>query len=196
MRISDRPKGLAREGILAAATHLFLDKGVDKASLSDIAKEAGVSKATLQSHFASKNDLIFAITEAHMETITRELLQLLERMRESPDRLFALLMTSLLEARDRGRLHLHLVREAVAGNPELREKIAETYARWEEMLAAALITLFPDHRAASDIAKLIIAIIDGCVIQELVREQRMDFSVLIEALIALNRPFFTSGSRS
>lgn len=189
MTTSERPKGLAREGILEAATRLFLEKGIDKASLADIAAEAGVSKGTLHYHFASKNDLIFTITESHMNTITEELLGFLERMRQNPERLFTLLMASLLEARDRGRLHLHLVREAVAGNPGLREKISANYSQWESMLEEALCLLFPLHKNPGFIARLIIAIIDGCIIQDLIREEKVELGALIASLMAANRMF-------
>ncbi|TWI65781.1 TetR family transcriptional regulator [Desulfobotulus alkaliphilus] len=185
----DKPRGLARENILDSATRLFLDKGIDKASLSDIAAAAGVSKGTLHYHFASKNDLIFHITETHMKAITDELLSLLNRMKKCPDRLFSVLMSSLLEAKGRGRLHLHLVREAVAGNPELRSKIAGSYKGWEGLLQDSLCQLFPGHRAPAFAAQLIIAIIDGFIIQDLVRKEEVDFTPLVEALMALNAFF-------
>ncbi|MCW7753058.1 TetR/AcrR family transcriptional regulator [Desulfobotulus sp. H1] len=189
MTVLERTRGYARSEILDAATRLFLDKGVDKASLSDIASGAGVSKGTLHYHFASKNDLIFAITEAHMESITAELLRVLDHRGENPEELFSLLMTSLLEARTRGRLHLHLVGEAVGDNSVLGKRIETSYQRWEEMLSAALLRLFPGHRAAGAVASLMIAIIDGFIIQDLIRQNELPLSLLIESLMAMNRSF-------
>ena len=53
-----RPKNPEkRQAILQAAAELFLLNGYDGASMMDIADRAGVSKLTLYSHFADKEDL-------------------------------------------------------------------------------------------------------------------------------------------
>ncbi|MEM9102143.1 MAG: TetR/AcrR family transcriptional regulator [Pseudomonadota bacterium] len=45
------------QNILSAAAKLFLEKGFERASMEAIAKEAGVSKQTVYSHFGSKEQL-------------------------------------------------------------------------------------------------------------------------------------------
>ncbi|MFM9841917.1 MAG: TetR/AcrR family transcriptional regulator [Dongiaceae bacterium] len=53
-----RPKDPAkRQAILAAAQRLFLEKGLAAVSVDVIARAAGVSKLTVYSHFADKDDL-------------------------------------------------------------------------------------------------------------------------------------------
>lgn len=63
-----------RERILEAAKQLFLEKGFDGASMSAIAKSAGVNKALLFHHFGDKANLwcevkadVSASTQAHVE---------------------------------------------------------------------------------------------------------------------------------
>lgn len=56
-----RPKAQA---ILEAARRLFLAQGLQVASVDAIAREAGVSKATLYGYFASKEALFSAVAEA------------------------------------------------------------------------------------------------------------------------------------
>lgn len=51
------------EAILDAATRVFLRRGYANASMDAIAGEAGVSKTTVYSHFASKEALFAAIIE-------------------------------------------------------------------------------------------------------------------------------------
>ncbi len=53
-----RPKALKA---LGAARAVFLDCGYDAASMDAIARAAGISKATLYAHFASKEDLFEAL---------------------------------------------------------------------------------------------------------------------------------------
>src|SRR5436305_1165081 len=47
--------------ILDSARVLFLDQGFDATSMDAIAREAGVSKATLYVHFDDKDDLLLAL---------------------------------------------------------------------------------------------------------------------------------------
>lgn len=49
------------EQILTGATQVFLQRGYERASMDRIAKAAGVSKQTLYSHFADKEDLFVAL---------------------------------------------------------------------------------------------------------------------------------------
>ncbi|MBP2299729.1 TetR/AcrR family transcriptional regulator [Azospirillum picis] len=58
------PRGLARrQAILAAARRLFIEKGFEKTTLSDIIGEAGGSRATLYEQFGDKDGLFRAIME-------------------------------------------------------------------------------------------------------------------------------------
>jgi AcrR family transcriptional regulator len=50
-------KEVARTRIIRAATKIFTEKGYQDASMDDIAKEIGVTKATLYSYFDSKKDI-------------------------------------------------------------------------------------------------------------------------------------------
>lgn len=52
-----------REGMIAAAAEVFLERGYGAASMDTIARTAGVSKATIYSHFASKQALFGAIVQ-------------------------------------------------------------------------------------------------------------------------------------
>jgi AcrR family transcriptional regulator len=58
MRVKSEAK---RNGIVDAAMEVFLDKGYEAASMSDIARHAGGSKATLYSYFSSKEELYLEV---------------------------------------------------------------------------------------------------------------------------------------
>lgn len=66
-----------RNGIIAAATSVFLKNGFEKTTMSDIADELGVSKATLYGYFSSKEVLFLeamsALGEAHFAVAFAEL---------------------------------------------------------------------------------------------------------------------------
>lgn len=56
-----------RVGIRVAAARIFASQGVDRASMSAIAKACGVSKALIYHYYASKAELLFDILESHLE---------------------------------------------------------------------------------------------------------------------------------
>lgn len=70
---TDDQHGSAR--ILAAAQHLFSQKGFAATSMQEIAQQAGVSKSNIFHHFKSKEDLYIAVIgcacgEAHERVVT------------------------------------------------------------------------------------------------------------------------------
>lgn len=52
-----------KSNILEAAQKIFSDKGFTKASLSDIAREAGVTRGAIYWHFENKTELLAALME-------------------------------------------------------------------------------------------------------------------------------------
>lgn len=63
--------------ILKAAEHIFARKGFQTATISDIAKKAKVSEATIYEYFSSKEELLFAIPGEiiqHYQEKNREIL--------------------------------------------------------------------------------------------------------------------------
>jgi AcrR family transcriptional regulator len=67
--VSTRRKRLTgeerREAILGSALEVIAQRGYHAASIDDIAREAGVSKALIYEHFASKQDLYAVLLEQH-----------------------------------------------------------------------------------------------------------------------------------
>jgi AcrR family transcriptional regulator len=67
------PAPLRRETILLAAEEVFAASGYHGSSLDDIAHAAGISKALIYEHFASKRELHASLLNAHVEEIFRRL---------------------------------------------------------------------------------------------------------------------------
>ena len=57
-RRKKEPRSVHRENIVSAASVLFMEKGIAAASMDDIAKAAGYSKATLYVYFQNKEEII------------------------------------------------------------------------------------------------------------------------------------------
>ena len=67
-----------RGSILAAAERLFAEKGTEKTTMDDIAREAEYSKATLYVYFQSKEEIIGAILFSDMVLLNKKLYNAIE----------------------------------------------------------------------------------------------------------------------
>lgn len=57
------------ETILSVSARLFLENGVHKTSMQDIAVSAGISKGAIYHHFSSKAEIVNAVTERQTQVI-------------------------------------------------------------------------------------------------------------------------------
>ncbi|MFM1655098.1 TetR family transcriptional regulator [Brevibacillus sp. B_LB10_24] len=57
------------ERLVEAAKRMIAQKGLEKTTVSDIVKEAGVAQGTFYLYFASKNAVVFAIAMEHLNQL-------------------------------------------------------------------------------------------------------------------------------
>jgi AcrR family transcriptional regulator len=58
-----------RDGIVAAAAALYAREGFQGASVSDLAKACGTSKALIYHYFPSKDDILYEVMAAHLDAL-------------------------------------------------------------------------------------------------------------------------------
>lgn len=157
-----------RRKILDTAMAMIGEKGVEKTSLAAISKTAGLSKGTVYYYYASKNELIFDIADRHMERISTTLFDMIDHTRGVTwEGLLTAFFTTLLTSEARSRLHLYLVREAVSGNNELKQRFQTTYAQWFEMVDQAYDKMPGPKTDVASKAKFLVAVVDGFILQTL-----------------------------
>lgn len=71
----------ARERVLAAAYELFSRRGIRAVGTDEVIARAGVARATLYRHFATKNDLVLAVLQRREELWTYGLIEEQSRLR-------------------------------------------------------------------------------------------------------------------
>lgn len=65
--IREQKKSQTRKAILDAAIQLFAEKGFEQTSMEELARAAGIGKATIYGYFSTKNDIFFAYCEEEVD---------------------------------------------------------------------------------------------------------------------------------
>jgi len=132
-----------QRGILDHAAAVFAEQGMEKASMSQIASYANVSKALLYHYYPSKNALIFAIIVTHL----RELDELVEAADDlklpAQQRLRNLIGAVLENYRGADNKHRVQLNAARALSPEQRAEITAIERRIVRRFSVVLRKLNP-----------------------------------------------------
>ncbi|MGO1068818.1 TetR/AcrR family transcriptional regulator [Lysobacter sp. CA199] len=130
--------------LLDYAAQTLATLGVDKASMSQIAKQANVSKALLYHYYPSKDALVFAIIFTHLEALDADLAAS-DNPAMRPTARLKLLVSVVLEnyrgADDRHRVQLNAMSMLT---DEQRQTITEVERRIVRRFASTLREIRPD----------------------------------------------------
>ena len=73
-----------RQQLIETATRLFAEHGFHATGIDRIAREAGVSKKTMYSHFRSKEELILAVLKHHDGMFRNFFMKSVDKLSDSP----------------------------------------------------------------------------------------------------------------
>jgi AcrR family transcriptional regulator len=132
----ERRRELTREALLAAARHVFAQRGFTGASLEEIAETAGFTRGAIYKNFANKEELFFQVFERGIE---RQLDAFTDAFAPSP------MLDDVAKAADTWRNVLAHDEEWLAfnlefrlyalRNPTVRPRFAEEQRRTRTMIA-------------------------------------------------------------
>ena len=133
---------VTRECLFAAAAEVFERQGIGRASIEAIAAAAGFTRGAVYSNFASKDELIIAMLEDHVERSVRHHLDLLDRHRDPVDFVAALRESDRSRQDPLGRaplLHMELILYAARSaqrRPELAKRLRARRTLVADIVAA------------------------------------------------------------
>lgn len=123
---------LAAERILDAAGALFVERGVDKPGMDEVARAAGCSRATLYRYFENRQALIHAFAHREARLITQQVGQVVADVADPRRRVVEAVLACLAAVRERPHLAAWyagdstLLREVLRDSPIIRGS-AESY---------------------------------------------------------------------
>jgi AcrR family transcriptional regulator len=156
-----------REQILDAAVRLFVTNGYESSTVDDIAREAGLSKGSIYWYFKSKLEILFEITDRHVQKSQAALVRMAELDKYGPEALYKAhreLYKTNIQDTDSGKLFNQLA-SMVNHYPEIRDRLANYHRQWDETTSALIDKAVTDgHFAKTNalhISQAIHAMYDG-----------------------------------
>jgi AcrR family transcriptional regulator len=194
-RVRTRPtRDDTRDKLFEAAARVFEQDGIGGASIEAIAAEAGFTRGAFYSNFKSKDELIFAMLEDHVEQSIRRNMEILAQHKNLDDFIAA------LKTMDRGRqdpltrsplLHIEMilfVARAEKRRPELAKRL-----RARRKLIADIVEATLKDSAKGDtlnppwMASVVLALEDGFRLHRLIDPETTPADSFWRAITDLRR---------
>lgn len=135
-----------RDAIVAAAARLYARRGFDGTSIADLAKTGGFSKSLVYHYFPSKEDILDAVMEEHLDALVEEA-EAASRAGDPDAQLRALargFLRRYVGAEDR---HKVLLNELDKLAPERRAAVVAKQRRIIATVEGLITTLKPERAA-------------------------------------------------
>ena len=131
------------EAILEAAARILVQDGIEAASTNHIAERAGISVGSLYQYFPSKEAVIYALVERHIERMQQQLADIASGMAEAPieDAVRAYVRAMFAVHRVEPKLHRVFLEQL----PKLAGR--EAFQRWSEDSESLVRGYLEGHRA-------------------------------------------------
>ena len=174
-----------KEKILLASIDLMRKNGIKNTSLADIAREVNISKGTLYYHYSSKDDIIFDIADNHLNIISKALLNCISQVNSdfTTEEFVLIILKNISHIEGTGRIHMYLLCEAITSNDALRERIGVKYIEWRTALENQMADIISDKSNAKAASFLLVSIVDGLVVQALLKTDEIPYSEIARFLI-------------
>ena len=188
------------EKLFEAAATVFEEQGIGGASIEAIAAAAGFSRGAFYSNFKSKDELIIAMLEDHIDQSIRRNLDLLAKHNSLDDFLEA------LRTMDRGRqdplgrsplLHMEMilfVARAEQRRPELAKRLRARRRLIAEIVETTLKNTGKTPRNAEWTAAIVLALEDGFRLHRLIDPETTPPDSFFRAISDLRRVIVVSSA--
>jgi AcrR family transcriptional regulator len=167
-RVRTRPtRDDTRDKLFEAAAQVFEEQGINAASIETIAAAAGFTRGAFYSNFASKDELIVAMLEDHVEQTIRRNLDLLAKHQDLRDYIHAFRNMDRARQDPLGRaplLHMEMilfVARAEKRRPELAKRLRARRQMLTEIIAITSKHGGKNFESPAWLAAIFLALEDG-----------------------------------
>jgi AcrR family transcriptional regulator len=136
----DRRKQETRARILASATELFGEQGVQSTKVTEICERADIAHQTFFNHFPSRRDLLIEISKVGIDFITAAMDASCQQVSSTRERLRTFLDTMTTATIEVGPMHRELMTEVMYASPESHgeERSRRIHDAFEQLIRIGL----------------------------------------------------------
>lgn len=132
-----------RQQILDAGAALFAKAGYPSAKMEDIARTCGATKSMLYHYFPTKDQLLFAILDEHLDRVISAVEQVMQEGGTAKQRLNAFVLVYTQKSTQSRQRHIVAMNDAKFLPPDLQARLVEGEVRVTNMVASMLRELNP-----------------------------------------------------
>ena len=145
-----------RAQILKSAAKVFAEAGFDRASMTQLARECGISKANIYHYYDSKDAVLFGVLDTYLSEL-RDRVCGVDVSALSPDQRLRRIVSEILLAYQ-GADHEHQVQiSAMGALPEDQQKLLRAYQRELVQVVSDALAAVAPTTLAQDSEKLLSA---------------------------------------
>ena len=178
-----------RRRLIEAALLVFAHQGFERATVDEIVREAGFSKGAFYVHFESKEDLFWEMLEERISRQQEAFRQAVDESRPLAENVRTILTGVFQLVRDDplwSSLFVEFAAHATR-NEKVRERLAAMYDRWRALIVEMLNAGREAGRVQKEIdpqfiASLLIAVVEGSVMQSRLAPDTVRLDELVEPL--------------
>lgn len=194
-RVRTRPtRDDTRDKLFEAAARVFEQDGIGGASIEAIAAEAGFTRGAFYSNFGSKDELIFAMLEDHVEQSIRRNMEILAQHKNLDDFIAALKTMDRSRQDPLGRsplLHMEMIL-FVARAEKRRPELAKRLRARRKLIADIVEPTWKDNARGNTLnppwmASVVLALEDGFRLHRLIDPETTPADSFWRAITDLRR---------
>lgn len=173
------------------------EQGIQRATIREIAKEAGVSTGAIYHYYDSKEAVLYDVMDEGLGEIKRIATVSLKDQKEFQEIIQEIFnsMQERFKKDEENRLQFYLAHEAILGNEELKHKFEEKYEDWINRVEDIFVQAYGTEHGplTKAVAAWTMAAIDGIVLQVLLQTNTINIdhiNQVLEFLLSKGFPHF------
>lgn len=167
---------LIKQTIIETASKLFYEKGYNLTGINEIIREAGIAKATLYSHFKSKDDICIAYLGFRNDSFLKEIEAFCSKKKKGKDQLLALFdfLKAFYNNQDfNGCWCINTVSEIPKENVTIRKTIQDQKKEFLALIEKLAVNNFQDKSLEQNkkLAKRIYLLYEGAISESHIHQE-------------------------
>ena len=167
---------VARQNIIETASRLFYQKGYSLTGINEIIKEASVAKATLYSHFKSKDDICIAYLNYRNQSFLEDFKAFVSKAPKGQGQILAIfdfLKAFYATPTFNGCWCINTISEIPPENVTIRETIQNQKSNFLKVIETFSKANFPNHSIVENeiLAKRIYLLYEGALTESHIHQQ-------------------------